>query len=129
MSAAGMRLAIVARIGSFVSAHQIERRALLVLFVPAEGFFVRDFLDVIHAEKNKFLRALHGLGLGNFLGGNKPVQRAAHAEFFGQRARVNALDAGNAVLLQIFFERKIRAPVAHHRRKFADDEARRVRPP
>ena len=90
---------------------------------------MRDFLDVIHADKDKFLRAFHRLGLGNFLGGNKSVQRAAHAEFFRQRAGVNALDAGNAVLFQIFFQRNIRAPVADDRRQFADDEARRVRPP
>ena len=90
---------------------------------------MRDFLDVIHADENKFLRALDGFLVRNFLRGNKSVHRAAHAEFFGQRPRVNALDARNAVLLQIFRQRKIRAPVADDRREFADDKSGHVRPP
>ena len=129
MSAGGSGLRKLRASAIFVAAHQIKRRALLVFFVPAERLFVRDFLDVIHADEDKFLRALHGFGLGNVFGGNESVQRAAHAQFFRQRARVNALDAGNAVVFQIFSQRKIRAPVADDRREFADDEARRVRPP
>ena len=104
-------------------------RALLVLFVPAKRLLVRDFLDVIHADKDKFLRAPHGLRVRNFLRGNESVHRAAHAQFFGQRPRVNALNAGNAVFLQIFRQRKIRAPVADDRRQFADDKTGDVRPP
>ena len=129
MSAGGSGLRTLRASTVFVAAHQIKRRALLVLLVPAKRLFVRDFLDVIHADENKFLRALHGLGFGNVFGGNETVQRAAHAQFFCQRARVNALDARNAVFLQIFRQRKIRAPVADDRRKFADDKAGHVRPP
>ncbi len=129
MSAGGSGARRLRAIAGFAAANQLEARALLVLFVPAERLLVRDFLDVIHADENKFLRALDGFRVRNFLRGNEPVHRAAHAEFLGQRPRVNALDAGNAVFLQIFRERKIRAPVADDRRKFADDEAGGVRPP
>ena len=75
---------------TFISANQIKCRALLVLFIPAKRLFVRDFLDVIHADEDKFLRAFDCFGFGNFFRGNKSVHRAAHAEFFCQRARVNS---------------------------------------
>ena len=128
MSAGGSGLRFCAR-RRCRAPHQIKRGALLVLFVPAKRLFVRDFLDVIHADENEFLCAPHGFLVRNFFRGNESVHRAAHAEFFGQRPRVNALNSRNAVFLQIFRERKIRAPVADDRREFADDEAGDVRPP
>ena len=76
------RFVKISRVGNFISANQIKRRALLVFFVPAKCLFVRDFLDVIHTDEDKFLRAFDGFGVGNFFRGNKSVHRAAHAQFF-----------------------------------------------
>ena len=83
----------LARIGRFIADGQLEARALLVLFIPTKRRFVGDFLDVIHAHENKFLGAFDGFRLRNILRGNETVHRAAHPQFFGQGARINALDA------------------------------------
>ena len=124
------RLAEVARVHLRSAPHHIELCALLVVRVPREGGLVRDFLDVVHADEDELFRALHRLGLGHArLSREKAVQRAAHAELLGERACINALDAGNTVLLKVVAERPIRAPVADDRRQLADDEARGVRPP
>ena len=61
------------RIQLGVAAHKIESAALLVVFIPGELLFVRDLLDIIYSEKNKFLRALHRLCLRDIFGGNESV--------------------------------------------------------
>ena len=63
MSAGGSGLRMLPGVSGRFAAHQIKRRALLVLFIPAERLLVRDFLDVIHADEDEFLRALARLRL------------------------------------------------------------------
>ena len=110
------RFALLPRVGLLVAHREFEARALLVLLVPAERFRVRDFFDVIHAhESGPILRAPDGLRLAHAISGNETVERPAHAQLPGQRARVHLLQARNAVPFEIFRQRKIRAPVAHHR--------------
>ena len=89
-----------------------------------------NFLDVVHAEQTRpFLGPLQRFGVGDAFRGDEPVERPAHAQLPRQRPRVDALDAGNAVLLQVLGQRRFRPPVAHDRRQLADDEARHVRLP
>ena len=109
---------------------ELKIRALLILRVPDKRFLVGDFLHIIHAEQPGPVLGLgDGLGIGNAFRGDESFHRAAHPDFFGQRARVDALDAWDAVLLKVVGQRDVRPPVAHDRGKFANDKPCNVRTP
>ena len=106
------------------AARQLKRRAQLVVLIPQKRFLVGDFLDVIHARQaGPVPGAGHRFGVGDGGRGDEAVERAAHAQFLGKRAGVNALNARDAVLFQILRQRTLGAPIAHHRGEFADGEA------
>src|SRR5260370_308007 len=71
----------------------------------------------------------HGLGGGNSLCGEDPVEAAAHTQFLGERPSVTSRDAGDAIVSQVTRRRLVRPPVAHHRRELPDDEPAYVWPP
>jgi hypothetical protein len=103
---------------------------LEILLIPDERLLVRDLLHVIHPDETRpGPGALDRLGVGTGLRGDEALERPAHAELLGQGARVDALDAGDAVLFEVLAERAIRAPVADDGREFPDDEPGDVRAP
>src|SRR6478736_1543928 len=95
------RLVMLPRVQLGIAAYEIECPALLVFLVPQKRLLMRDFLHIIHANEDKFLRTLHRFSLGDAFRGNETVQCATHAELLGELPRINALDAGDAVLFEI----------------------------
>ena len=123
-------IANVARVAGRVAANEFEIGALPVVGIPKERLAMRHLFDVIDPHQPfPRLRSGHRFSLGQFPGRNDPFQRPANAKPFGQGPRVHALDARHAVFLQIFRQGKIRPPVAHNGRQFANDKARHVRLP
>ena len=106
------------------AARQFKRGAQLAVLVPEEGFFVGDFPDVIHAgQAGPVAGAGDGFGVRDGGAGDEAVECAADAEFLGEGAGVNALDARDAVFFEIVGEGAFERANWDDGGEFADGEA------
>ena len=102
--------------------------AFLVIGIPLIGDRRGDFAHVIHPDHPLALdRAPDRFLRRHFLRRQASLHRAARAQVAGQSACVDALDAGDLPMLQIFVERNLRTPVARDLAQFLDDKAAHVR--
>jgi len=88
------------------------------------GGLAGDFLDVVHTnEARPFAGAADGFGVAQALGAQAGLEGASDAELLGNRAGVDAFEAGDIVRGQVFIERLAAAPTAGDGAQFADDVA------
>ena len=74
----------------------------LLVFFPGKSFLVGDHLRVVRADHAGPIGCfLTGFLIGKILGTDHAIERAAHTQFLGQRPRVYAFNARDAVDLEV----------------------------
>ena len=91
--------------GGIRALRQGELLIRLLVFVPSKSLLVGDHLRVVRADHAGPIGCLlAGFLIGKILGTDHTIECAAHAQFFGQRPRVDAFNTRNAVGLEVVIQ-------------------------
>ena len=87
-----------------------------------------DLLHIVHSDQTGPLSSSFQCFLvGYVLRRKKSIEGTFFAQSFGERSRIDALNARNPVLKKIARQIAIGSPITHHRGQFPDHKARKVR--